>query len=238
MALRMKKNAVFGAVRTTHHAGNAVGKAPAGDPSDFCIAHRAEPAWFMPEKTKGTSTPKRCLHMGAFALFEVGLPSSRPPLLGASPLRTGRDSFLSSGSGPSNASFRETRFRYGNMLAMNPVVALWMEQDAVICIRGTTHHTRDAIVNAPTRDPGDPGVAHGTGPALKLPEKAKSPRTPKRFRHMIFFAFLEVGFMGHIVRISWRERTSITRTQRCSYSPCHGSSNSCLGNNGRPFCTK
>src|SRR5438876_10129407 len=39
------------------------------------------------------------------------LPSSRPPLLGASPLRTGRESFPSSGSSPSNASFRETRLR-------------------------------------------------------------------------------------------------------------------------------
>jgi hypothetical protein len=36
-------------------------------------------------------------------------PSSPPPSLGASPLRTGRESFPSSGSGPSNASFRETR---------------------------------------------------------------------------------------------------------------------------------
>ncbi len=57
-------------------------------------------------------------------------------------------------------------------------------------------------MNAPARDPGDLGVAHGAGAALKLPEKAKSPRTPKRFRHMISFAFLEVGFMGRIVGIS------------------------------------
>ena len=49
-------------------------------------------------------------------------------------------------------------------------------------------------MNAPARDPGDLGVAHGAEPALKLPEKAKSPRTPKRFRHMISFAFFEVGF--------------------------------------------
>ena len=47
-------------------------KAPARDPSDFCIAHSAEPALFMPEKTKRTSTPKRFLHMVSFALFEVG----------------------------------------------------------------------------------------------------------------------------------------------------------------------
>ena len=46
-------------------------KAPAREPSDFCIAHSAEPALFMPEKAKRTSTPKRVLHMGSFALFEV-----------------------------------------------------------------------------------------------------------------------------------------------------------------------
>jgi len=39
-----------------------------------------------------------------------GEPSSRPPLLGAGPLRTGRDGFPSSGSGPLNASFGETRW--------------------------------------------------------------------------------------------------------------------------------
>ena len=54
-------------------------------------------------------------------------------------------------------------------------------------------------MNAPTRDPGDLSVAHGAEPALKLPEKAKSPRTPKRFRHMISFAFFEVGFIDGIV---------------------------------------
>jgi len=57
-------------------------------------------------------------------------------------------------------------------------------------------------MKAPIRDPGDFGVAYGTGPALELPEKAKSPRTPKRFRHMICFAFFEVGFIDGIVRIS------------------------------------
>ena len=57
-------------------------------------------------------------------------------------------------------------------------------------------------MNAPARDPGDLGVAHGAEPALKLPEKVKSPRTPKRFRHMICFALFEVGFIDGIVRIS------------------------------------
>jgi hypothetical protein len=46
-------------------------KVPARDPSDFGIAQSAEPALFMPEKAKRTSTPKRFLHMGSFALFEV-----------------------------------------------------------------------------------------------------------------------------------------------------------------------
>ena len=48
------------------------------------------------------------------------------------------------------------------------------------------------MLKAPTRDPGDLRVADGTGPTLELPEKARSPRTPKRFRHMICFAFFEV----------------------------------------------
>ena len=57
-------------------------------------------------------------------------------------------------------------------------------------------------MQTPARDPSDLGIAHGADPALKLPEKAKSPRTPKRSRHMVSFAFFEVGFMGWLVRIS------------------------------------
>ena len=53
--------------------------------------------------------------------------SSRAPLLGPSPLRTVRASFPAHSSSPSNASLGETRFRDGNMLAMNLVVALWMK---------------------------------------------------------------------------------------------------------------
>jgi len=53
--------------------------------------------------------------------------SSRTPLLGPSPLRTVHASFPAHSSSPSNASLGETRFRDGNMLAMNLVVALWMK---------------------------------------------------------------------------------------------------------------
>ena len=47
-------------------------KAPSGDPSDFCGAHRAEAGLFMPEIAKSASTPKRIEHMSAFSVFEVG----------------------------------------------------------------------------------------------------------------------------------------------------------------------
>ncbi len=46
-------------------------KAPARDPSDFCIARSAEATLFIPEKAKRTSAPKRFPHMGFFAFFEV-----------------------------------------------------------------------------------------------------------------------------------------------------------------------
>jgi hypothetical protein len=90
-------------------------KAPACDPGDFCSAQCAESTLFMPEIAKSAGTPKRVQHVSPFTIFEVGLPSSRTPLLGPSPLRTGREAFASSGSSPSNASFRETRLRYGKM---------------------------------------------------------------------------------------------------------------------------
>jgi hypothetical protein len=106
-------------------------------------------------------------------------PSSQPPLLGAGPLRTGRDSFPASGSGPANASLRETRLWNGKTLAVNPVVALWMKQDAVVCTRGTTLHARDAVMKTPSRDPSDFHVAHGAEATLQVPEKAKCSRTPK-----------------------------------------------------------
>ena len=47
-------------------------KSPSGDPSEFCLAHRAESGLFMPEIAKSTSTPKRIQHMSAFSIFEVG----------------------------------------------------------------------------------------------------------------------------------------------------------------------
>ena len=83
---------------------------------------------------------------------------------------------------------------------MNPVMALGMKQNTVLSTGGSTHHARNAIVQAPSRDPGDFCIAHRAEAALFVPEEAKKARTPKRILHMIPFAFLEVGF---IVRIVW-----------------------------------
>ena len=55
----------------------------------------------------------------------------------------------------------------------------------------------------PTRDPCDSLVAFGAKSGLFMPEKAKSTSTPKRFRHMISFAFLEVSFIDGIVWIGF-----------------------------------
>jgi hypothetical protein len=69
-------------------------KPPTCDPGDFGMAQHAESTLFMPERAKSAGTPKRVQHVSPFPFFEVGLPSSRPPLLGAGPLRTGRETFV------------------------------------------------------------------------------------------------------------------------------------------------
>jgi hypothetical protein len=47
-------------------------KAPAGDPSDCYVAHRAESVLFIPEIAKSASTPERSQHMSTFSIFKVG----------------------------------------------------------------------------------------------------------------------------------------------------------------------
>jgi hypothetical protein len=47
-------------------------KAPACDPSDFCIALRAESTLFIPEIAKSAGTPERFQHVSPFAFLEVG----------------------------------------------------------------------------------------------------------------------------------------------------------------------
>jgi SAM-dependent methyltransferase len=58
---------------------------------------------------------------------KASLPSSQAALRPPGPLRTGRESFPSPSSSPSNASLEETRFRNGKTLTMNPVMALGMK---------------------------------------------------------------------------------------------------------------
>jgi hypothetical protein len=86
---------------------------------------------------------------------------------------------------------------------MNPVMALGMKQNAVRGTSGTAHHTGDAIMQAPARDPGDFGIALRAESALFIPERAKGVGTPKRFQHVSPFAFFEVGCIRWIVRISF-----------------------------------
>jgi hypothetical protein len=64
---------------------------------------------------------------GIQSLCNPYAPSSRATLRPPSPLRTGHESFPSPSSSPSNASSRETRFRYSNTLVVNPVMALRMK---------------------------------------------------------------------------------------------------------------
>ena len=47
-------------------------KAPACDPSDFCIALCAESTLFIPERAKSAGTAKRLQHVSPFPFFEVG----------------------------------------------------------------------------------------------------------------------------------------------------------------------
>jgi len=48
-----------------------------------------------------------------------------------------------------------------------------------------------------------PSYAHRTESALVIPEKAKGPSTPKSLRHVIPFAFFDVGFRGRIIRVGF-----------------------------------
>jgi hypothetical protein len=60
-------------------------------------------------------------------------PSIREALLPPSPLRTARASFPACRSSLSNAPCA-TRFRYGETLAMQSLMAFWVEQDAIVCL--------------------------------------------------------------------------------------------------------
>src|SRR6266852_5797259 len=131
----------------------------------------------------------------------VESPSSRTGLLPSGPLRTVHESFPSHSSSPSNASCGETRFRDRNALTVNPVMALWMKLNAVLGVLRTTHHTGNAVVKAPARDPSEFCITHSAEPALFMPEKAKRTSTPKRFLHMSSFALFEVGFIGRVVGV-------------------------------------
>src|SRR5437879_11205306 len=118
----MNQDAVVYTRGTTHHKGDAIMETPTHDSGDVGVAYGAEPTLVMPEKAKCSSTPKRFRHVIPLAFLEVGLPSSQTALRPSGPLRTVHASFPAHSSSPSKASFKETRIRYGKILAVNSVV--------------------------------------------------------------------------------------------------------------------
>ena len=56
---------------------------------------------------------------------------------------------------------------------MNPVVAFRMKQNAVLGTLQTTFHERDAVVNAPARDPGDLDLTNNAEAACFLQRKRR-----------------------------------------------------------------
>ena len=71
-ALWVKKNAVRSPFRATHHQGDAIMQAPAGEACDFLTAYGTTSVLVVPEKAKNFRTPKCISHMGPFAICEVG----------------------------------------------------------------------------------------------------------------------------------------------------------------------
>ena len=82
-------------------------------------------------------------------------------------------------------------------------MALRMKENAVFSTLRTTLPKRNAVVNAPARDPSDFRVANSAEAALLLPEKAKSSGTPERVQHVRTFPIFEIGFIHRIVRVGF-----------------------------------
>ena len=58
-------------------------------------------------------------------------------------------------------------------------------------------------MNAPTRNPGDLGIANSAEAALFHPQKAKSFGAPERVQHVKTFPLFEIGFIRRVVRIGF-----------------------------------
>jgi hypothetical protein len=102
--------------------------------------------------------------------------------LSGGPLRTGRESFPSPSSSPSNASLEETRFRNEKTLAMNLVAALGMKLNAVGGTYGTTFYTGDAAMMGqpmPERIIGAAGPAGSKDSRVNSTGRARSPETAR-----------------------------------------------------------
>ena len=136
-------------------------------------------------------------------------------MLPSGPLRTVRESFPSHGSSPSNTS-KEVRFGNRPTLGLDGAVALWMEQDTVLCTSRATQRAREAVLHAPPRKLSDFHLTQRTESALRIPEVAKHAATAKRSQHLGPFALREVGFPDWIVRVSFTFNLNVPFDERAT----------------------
>jgi hypothetical protein len=99
------------------------------------------------------------------------------------PLRTGQDTFASSGSSLSLALYR-TRLHHRDTLAMHLLMTCGVEQDSVIHRVSTAMTPPNDMVVVPAGLGCDWLLAHRTLACLLLPEREKLPLSPERVLHL------------------------------------------------------
>jgi hypothetical protein len=99
------------------------------------------------------------------------------------PLRTVRDDFSSYGSSLSNAPYG-TRFHHLYLLAMNLLMAIWMEQHTVFhTVLSAFQFPHDVMVR-PSRRFGYLLLTYWTEAILLFPEEKDFPSSQERIRHL------------------------------------------------------
>src|SRR5437763_12071663 len=106
------------------------------------------------------------------------------------PLRTARESSPSSSSSLSNALFR-TRLHFGVSLAVELLMASWMQQHAVFELIPSSFGSPDLVVVVPPCQFGDPLVTVRTKSLLPFPECQYLPFSPEAAFHVHAEALLE-----------------------------------------------
>src|SRR5260221_297704 len=123
---------------------------------------------------------------------ETMLPSSPP-------LRTARESSPSSSSSLSNALER-TRLHLGFPLAVELLVARWVQQHPIFKLVSATFRPPNLVVVVPSRQFGNPLVTSGTQSLLLLPESKQLSFSPEGAFHFhakaLFKIHLPFGVKG------------------------------------------